>query len=408
MAQDIIQDPLTKAQFSRDTSVPGSKYAPYDPSSLKGTMTTGGQTTPPQTSVPAAQPQQQPNLYEFSQYIDTMRQKVEENNVLATTRNTLLNSLYNRPPTQEELNKLDPSTQQLLQSGDKSQVEMQIRLLNDKIQGRTGTLDQSIQYLTSAYEKSLAEIETQKKQAEGTLQSFLSKYGSSGIHMLYGTNTAAALEAQGFNLKEMEKQATLAEQKQALAEQKQLSALGGGSGQYRPIDISRYALAATRIAKNFLELPAYKLLSNAGPMLARIEGAISIPGSVSDNDLLDSVIKLNTGGQAITEAQVNTILKGRSFADEANVWRKKLAKGGVLSDDQRKQLINLSNAVYKNYQKLYQPVYDAATKKLESSGIPEEFWTIPDLNALSDAAGVTSDLTGTDYSSQLDAILQGK
>lgn len=172
---------------------------------------------------------------------------------------------------------------------------------------------------------------------------------------------------------------------------------GGATGSIaasrNALTISRYSMASNRIVANYLKLPAYQFLASATPMLSRIEAAIKQPGSVSDNDLLDSVIKLNTGGQAITEAQVSTITGGRSYADTVNVYKKKLSEqGGVLSDDQRKQLYDLSQSVYKNYQKAYQPVYDQASSQLEASGIPKQYWTLPDLNNLSTIGGTTTSI----------------
>ncbi len=157
-----------------------------------------------------------------------------------------------------------------------------------------------------------------------------------------------------------------------------------------PLNVRRWTLSANAAVKPYTELSAYKLVQNAAPFLSRIEAVQNAPGSVSDQELLDSVTKLNTGGNQVTEAQVNLVLKGRSLADQANVWANYMAaNGGVLSDDQRKQLVAVAHAVYRGYQKMYQPIRDAAVKSLKSRGIPEDYWgAIPDLNALSAAAGI--------------------
>lgn len=157
-----------------------------------------------------------------------------------------------------------------------------------------------------------------------------------------------------------------------------------------PLNIRRWTLSANAAVKPYTELSAYKLVQNAAPFLSRIEAAKDIPGSVSDQELLDSVTKLNTGGNQVTEAQVGIVLKGKSLADQVNVWSNYMAAhGGVLSDDQRQQLQDVAHAVYKGYQKMYQPIRDAAVKSLKDRGIPEDYWgAIPDLNALSSAAGI--------------------
>lgn len=158
---------------------------------------------------------------------------------------------------------------------------------------------------------------------------------------------------------------------------------GGDVGGYSTLDIGRYSRAANAIVKNYISLPQYNLTANGLPFLQRIEAADSIPGSVSDAELLDSIVKLNTGGGQVTEAQVKLITDGQSYNDAVNVWKNKLSNGGVLSDSQRTQLTELANKVFDRYKTDYQPIYDQATKQLKDADIPEAFWTIPDLNSLS-------------------------
>lgn len=151
----------------------------------------------------------------------------------------------------------------------------------------------------------------------------------------------------------------------------------------KPIDISRLSLSATRIASQYIKSPIYEAVANGAIYLQRINAADQVPGSVSDEDLLDSLVKLNTGGNAVTDSQVRLITDGKSLADSINVWGQKLNKGGVLSPDQREQIKSLANKVYENYQKAYTPIYQQATSQLKSAGIPQSLWTIPDWNKLS-------------------------
>ena len=159
---------------------------------------------------------------------------------------------------------------------------------------------------------------------------------------------------------------------------------------YSPLAASRFTTASSRITKQFTEMPAYSLTAGGQVYLDRINAARETPGSVSDQDLLDSLTKLNTGGNAVTDAQVKLVTDGKSFADAANVFANKLKNGGVLSDSQRTQLTSIANAIFKNYQKTYEPIYKQAAAQLTAAGIPKAFWTIPDLNTLSvnrDAGG---------------------
>ncbi len=152
---------------------------------------------------------------------------------------------------------------------------------------------------------------------------------------------------------------------------------------YSPLAASRFSTASNRIVANFINLPQYQLTANGLPYLQRIDAAMQNPGSVSDQDLLDSLTKLNTAGNAISDAQVKLITDGRSWSDAASVFANKLGNGGVLSTNQRQQIDAIAQAVYANYKKGYQPVYDKATSQLKAAGVPEAFWTIPDLNNLS-------------------------
>src|ERR1019366_356887 len=156
---------------------------------------------------------------------------------------------------------------------------------------------------------------------------------------------------------------------------------------YSPIASSRFATASNRITTNFINLPQYQLTANGLPYLQRIQAAMQNPGSISDQDLLDSLTKLNTAGNAISDAQVKLITGGQSFSDMASVFSNKFGNGGTLSDSQRQQIQKIATAVFANYQKGYQPVYDKVTAQLKAAGIPQAFWTIPDLNNLSGQAG---------------------
>ncbi|MES2006902.1 MAG: glucosaminidase domain-containing protein [Patescibacteria group bacterium] len=184
-----------------------------------------------------------------------------------------------------------------------------------------------------------------------------------------------------------------------------------------PLSDRRFVMAANGIIANYISLPEYTLTANALPYLLKLDAAMTIPGSVSDQELLDSFTKLSTAGGVITDAQVSVITGGRSLADSVDVYKKKLAQGGVLSDAQRQQIYELGQASYKNLKAGYQPIYDKATQQLQQSQIPSQYWTLPDLNTLSalseaavNAGNTTSSPTSTSgggsYQDYLSAIGQ--
>lgn len=169
---------------------------------------------------------------------------------------------------------------------------------------------------------------------------------------------------------------------------------------YSPLAGSRYTLEASRIASNFINLPQFQLTANGLPYLQRIDAAMKTPGSVSDQDLLDSLTKLNTAGNAISDAQVRLVTDGKSFADTVNSFQNKFKNGGVLSDNQRNQIQSIAKAIYANYQKGYDPVFKQVTAQLTAAGIPKAFWTIPDLNNLSAQATGDTPSSATDFRAQ--------
>lgn len=153
-----------------------------------------------------------------------------------------------------------------------------------------------------------------------------------------------------------------------------------------PLGAQRSTMAASRITAPYTNLSQYKLASDAQPYLQRIDAASKTPGPVADQDMLDSLTKLNTGGNAITDAQVSLITDHKSYADALDVFAKKFKAGGSLSDSMRKQIVDISHAIAANYLKGYQPVYEAASAQLKAAGIKPQFWTIPDLSKFAVAA----------------------
>lgn len=150
---------------------------------------------------------------------------------------------------------------------------------------------------------------------------------------------------------------------------------------------AKFTRASSLITSPYTKMSQYQLTADAAPYIQRMAAAAKHPGSIGDADLLDSLIKLNTGGNAITEAQASLVTGGRSLSDTINVMKNKLSTGGVLSEDQRKQILSMGKEIAGNYQKGFKPVYDKAVAQLKSANIPERYWTIPDINSIQDLAG---------------------
>lgn len=153
---------------------------------------------------------------------------------------------------------------------------------------------------------------------------------------------------------------------------------------WSPKAITQYTMGSKKITDSYIKHPTYQLFAGSAPMLARIDAAQK-GGAVSDQDLLDSITKLNTGGNAVTEAQISSILGGQTYRNKINATLSRIAgKGGILSPQDRVEIRDLAHEVFEKYKAGFRPLYNEVTGKLRGANIPETFWTIPNLESLSD------------------------
>lgn len=151
-----------------------------------------------------------------------------------------------------------------------------------------------------------------------------------------------------------------------------------------PTVTSRWTTATNKELSAFKSLGTYQVLSSVAPYMANIRAAQVNPGSVSDLELLDSYVRLSKGGSGqVTGDQVDIALKGASLGDSASVTEQKLQNGGILSPNQRAQLVQLASNVYNENANDYKNLYVQAIQGLQKQGIPVQFWSnLPDLNSL--------------------------
>lgn len=148
---------------------PTGGYSPpaggYSPPTGDTTASSGG-TTAPSGGDPL----------NFALAMGAFRANTEKNNTMMKQRNLLLKHLYDQPLTDEERKQLDPTLLPAIQSGDRSQIDMSLRLMSDELQGRTNTLDQSLKYLTDTYNTTLEQAETQRTEALNTFKSLATTF----------------------------------------------------------------------------------------------------------------------------------------------------------------------------------------------------------------------------------------
>jgi hypothetical protein len=117
--------------------------------------------------------------FDFGNAMQTAIDRLNTINPLTNTRQLLIKHMYDSPLSAEEVAALPQEYQQLINSGDKQELEMGIRLLNDSISGRMGTMDQSVKFLTDLYTKSQEDLEKQKQQEIDNFTKKLDLFGSS-------------------------------------------------------------------------------------------------------------------------------------------------------------------------------------------------------------------------------------
>ncbi len=153
-----------------------------------------------------------------------------------------------------------------------------------------------------------------------------------------------------------------------------------------PTVTRKWTLSANSAISSFKDTGTYKVASNVAPYLAAIHAAAVNPGdkSISDFELLDSFVKAAKGGTGqVTDAQIDTMIRGSSLNDTYAKLQQKLENGGVLAPAQRASLVQLADETYKRNLLDYQKGYVQAVQAMQGQGIPPQFWrNLPDFTSL--------------------------
>ena len=126
--------------------------------------------------------------------------------------------------------------------------------------------------------------------------------------------------------------------------------------------------------------------------------------NVADLDLLDSYVQIARGGGQVTEAQVDTLVKGMGLGQSLDIAKQKINGGATLSDDQRKELASLSKEIYKKQEVTAQKGVDQINSLLKKRGMPDSMM----FDKPTDLVGIENDnpLPDTSTIQQLSGQLQ--
>lgn len=153
---------------------------------------------------------------QFSQLMQIAMDRINSNNKMGQERQLLIKHLYDKPLSSDEISRLSPETQKAVAIGDRSNMEMQLRLINDSISGRQNTLTQSVQFLTDGYTKSLENVDKQRKEATDSVIKFAQQYGARApevLKHLYGPQYLEQLKSMGIDIGALTKIPTVGEEK---------------------------------------------------------------------------------------------------------------------------------------------------------------------------------------------------
>ena len=145
---------------------------------------------------------------DFALAMSAFKANTDKNNGLMTQRNLILKQLYDQPLTDAEKAQLDPTLLPAINSGDRNQIDMSLRLISDELAGRTGTIDQSVKYLADYYQQTVTQAETQRNDAISKVLSFATQYGSNAgkaMRSLYGDAYVQKLKDMGIDIDQFAK-----------------------------------------------------------------------------------------------------------------------------------------------------------------------------------------------------------
>ena len=134
--------------------------------------------------------------FQFGNILQTAIDRMNTIQPLTQARQLLMKNIYDTPLTPDEIKQLPQEYQTMVSTGDKQEQEMGLRLLNDQISNRTGTLDQSINYLTTQYTNSQAALATAKDTLNTHLLDLQKQWQAQG----YDPNTSLQKAQQSLSL----------------------------------------------------------------------------------------------------------------------------------------------------------------------------------------------------------------
>lgn len=181
---------------------------------------------------------------------------------------------------------------------------------------------------------------------------------------------------------------------------------------------SRYASAINSVIRQIY--PTNKnpiqLYNNSAQVINRIEESYKIASDpnnknkgAADLDLVDAYVSIARGGQQITEAQVDTLLKSLGIKAKFDITTQKITGTGILDGGTRKSLYDLSYNIFGGQKKLAEQGMQTINQRLRQAGVPDSMLfmspdEIGDPSSYSQGGGIAQQVQNAGYN--YDAIRQ--
>lgn len=289
----------------------------------------------------------------FTALIDRVKQRLTYNNELMGQRALIVKHLFDSPLSEEEQAKLPEDVRNVLAQG-KDAAELQLRVINDQLQGRAQSLSSSIQDLTSGYQTAIEAAEKKKSEAEDNILKYLQLYGAEAVPFLK-TKYPEASEV----IEELAGMKTIEEREAELK--------ASGFGGYSEDQLK----AITKINQDVSKNSTYSKTTSMRNYADNVIASLSLGSGVGDIAAINQFQKVIDEGAVTRDQDVKLIQDSQSLVNTLKTKVKKLEKGEQLSPELRKQM---REAVEKMYTKQVEalkkdPYISAKTKEAELYGI---------------------------------------
>ena len=299
---------------------------------IKGSMTTPKPSTPTPT-VPVQPTQPQTSPFALAQVMSTLQSKVQSNNALMTQRNLLLKQLYNTPLNDQEKSQLDPTMLGAINSNDRNQIDIRLRLISDEVAGRTNTLDSSVKFLTESYNDTIQQAEKQRQDAISNVLDFATVYGSqarTALTSLYGPEYVEQLKGMGVDLDRFSGVKTL---EQIKKEREDITPNMTGLDISSPTYIEDL-MASTKGGKKPNQVETIRPLQKATTVMSQLSELSSLISNTKTDPILGTIRSMNPYDFDVRAIQ-STLQ-----ATVPNLARGVYGEVGVLTDNDIKNYIN--------------------------------------------------------------------